>query len=238
MEDPVVPLERNLHGHLLAGLSWERQFEKVPLETRLGKGFKIGNVHLSTEQKDCSHLCMWTISNWQAEQKTSNRLGKFWWKTLIWTNEHHSSTTYIWVALKESATSALRWWRTTEICAKPGFLLVPRKTTYKSFRETWCRNHISNKTTQQFYKVATPCVGWPSIQWRGKWNLWENCHNYAHKLSSNVCIWLVLGNPIYYGLWTNLHDRLQNGPKLVTKRLNRLVSYIHHTCEYKQYLCG
>ena len=26
MEDPVVPLERKLYGHLLAGLLWERQF--------------------------------------------------------------------------------------------------------------------------------------------------------------------------------------------------------------------
>ena len=31
MEDPVVPLERNLYGHPLAGLLWERQFEKVLL---------------------------------------------------------------------------------------------------------------------------------------------------------------------------------------------------------------
>ena len=28
MEDPVVPLERNLYGHPLAGLLWERQFAK------------------------------------------------------------------------------------------------------------------------------------------------------------------------------------------------------------------
>ena len=28
MEDPVVPLERNLYGHSLAGPLWERQFEK------------------------------------------------------------------------------------------------------------------------------------------------------------------------------------------------------------------
>ena len=28
MEDPVVPLERNLYGHPLAGLLWEEQFEK------------------------------------------------------------------------------------------------------------------------------------------------------------------------------------------------------------------
>ena len=32
MEDPVVPLERNLYGHPLAGVLWERQFEKVLLE--------------------------------------------------------------------------------------------------------------------------------------------------------------------------------------------------------------
>ena len=29
MEDPVVPLERNLYGHPLAGLLWKRQFEKI-----------------------------------------------------------------------------------------------------------------------------------------------------------------------------------------------------------------
>ena len=32
IEDPVVPLERNLYGHPLAGLLWERQFEKVLLK--------------------------------------------------------------------------------------------------------------------------------------------------------------------------------------------------------------
>ena len=31
MEDPVVPLERNLCGHPLARLLWERQFEKILL---------------------------------------------------------------------------------------------------------------------------------------------------------------------------------------------------------------
>ena len=31
-EDPVVPLERNLYGHLLARLLWERQFEKILLK--------------------------------------------------------------------------------------------------------------------------------------------------------------------------------------------------------------
>ena len=37
MEDPVVPLERNLYGHPQAGLLWERQFETVLLENGWGK---------------------------------------------------------------------------------------------------------------------------------------------------------------------------------------------------------
>ena len=32
MEDPLVPPERNLYGHPLAGLLWERRVEKVLLE--------------------------------------------------------------------------------------------------------------------------------------------------------------------------------------------------------------
>ena len=31
MEDPVVPLERNLYGHPVEGLLWERQFETILL---------------------------------------------------------------------------------------------------------------------------------------------------------------------------------------------------------------
>ena len=31
IEDPVVPLERNVHGYPLAGWQWERQFEEASL---------------------------------------------------------------------------------------------------------------------------------------------------------------------------------------------------------------
>ena len=49
MEDPVVPLERNLYGHPLAGLSWERQFEKVLLKNGWEK-FQIGNAYSLKKQ--------------------------------------------------------------------------------------------------------------------------------------------------------------------------------------------
>ena len=42
MEDKVVPLRRNLSGHPLAGLLWERQFEKVLLEHGWGRSSELG----------------------------------------------------------------------------------------------------------------------------------------------------------------------------------------------------
>ena len=42
MEDPVVLLERNLYGHPLAGLLWERQFEKILLKHGWEKVSKLG----------------------------------------------------------------------------------------------------------------------------------------------------------------------------------------------------
>ena len=41
-EDPVVLLERNLYGHPLAGLLWERQFEKILLKYGWEKVSKLG----------------------------------------------------------------------------------------------------------------------------------------------------------------------------------------------------
>ena len=42
MKDPVVPLELNLHGHHLAGLLWEKQFEKILLKHGWEKNSKLG----------------------------------------------------------------------------------------------------------------------------------------------------------------------------------------------------
>ena len=60
MEDPVIPLERNLYGHPLAGLLWERQFEKILLKYGWEK---VSNWECSfvsyTVKTDYSYLCMW-----------------------------------------------------------------------------------------------------------------------------------------------------------------------------------
>ena len=51
MEDPVLLLEQNLYGHFLAGLLWEREFEKVLLENGW-ENFRIGNIYSSVGRKD------------------------------------------------------------------------------------------------------------------------------------------------------------------------------------------
>ena len=42
MEDPVVPLERNLYGHPLAGQFMEKAIRESSIEIRLGEGFQLG----------------------------------------------------------------------------------------------------------------------------------------------------------------------------------------------------
>ena len=58
MEDAIVPLDRNLYGHPLSGLLWERHFEKILLKYGWEKvsNWECLFVH---RDKDYSYLCMW-----------------------------------------------------------------------------------------------------------------------------------------------------------------------------------
>ena len=86
---------------------------------------------------------------------------------------------FIWVALKENVRSAMILWIITEVWLNVGFLPglqkksetkatgKPETNTVSSWSydmegyakkcvERYCE--LANKTTQQFYKVATPCL--------------------------------------------------------------------------------
>ena len=82
MEDPVVPLERNLYGHPLAGLLCDRQFEKILLEYVWEKvsNWECFFVH---REKGFSCLCVWMTSNWLERNKRSIRCGTYSIKKLI-----------------------------------------------------------------------------------------------------------------------------------------------------------
>ena len=53
IEDAVVPLERNLYGHPLAGLLWDRQFEEVL--------WKLGWEKVPNWERLLVHRKTWTM---------------------------------------------------------------------------------------------------------------------------------------------------------------------------------
>ena len=99
--------------------------------------------------------------------------------------------------------------------------------------ERYCE--LANKTTQQLYKASTPCI--------------DDHHFKEEELKSvgalsNICSQIVLkcfylariGRPDILWSGTKLARSSTKSTKACDKRSSRLISYIHHSCEYKQ--CG
>ena len=102
MEDPVVPLERNLYGHPLAGLLWERQFEKILLK----HGWeKIPNWEcLFVHREKGLFLSVYVDDIKLAGKKQILiRCGNYSTKKSIWENQHLSWIMYTWAALNDNA---------------------------------------------------------------------------------------------------------------------------------------
>ena len=93
---------------------------------------------------------------------------------------------------------------------------------------------LENKTTQQLYKVSTPCIDdhhFRDEEIKSVGELSQVCSQIVLK-----CLYLTrIGRPDI--LWSvNKFARSRtNWTKACFKRLNRLISHIHHTCEDKQY---
>ena len=77
MEDPVVPLERNLYGHPLAGLLWERQFEKILLKHDWEKIPNWECLFVHREKGLFLSVYVDDIKNWLERNKTLIRCGNY-----------------------------------------------------------------------------------------------------------------------------------------------------------------
>ena len=97
--------------------------------------------------------------------------------------------------------------------------------------EKYCE--LANKMTEQFFKVSSLCLDMITISTKRNLNQLENCQKYAHTLSLNACTWHEWVDLTFYGQRTNLLDTKWTGA--CDKRLARLISYIHHTSDYRQY---
>ena len=102
MEDPVVPLERNLYGHLLAGLLWERQFEKVLLKYGWEKVSNWECLFVHREKGLFLSVNVDDLKNWLERNKSLIRCGKYSTKKSICENQHLSLVMYTWDALKDN----------------------------------------------------------------------------------------------------------------------------------------
>ena len=62
-------------------------------------------------------------------------------------------------------------------------------------------------------------------------NQLENCQKSAHNFSWNTCMWPELVDMTFFGQRTNLLDQKWTGA--CDKLLARLISYIHHTSDFR-----
>ena len=98
--------------------------------------------------------------------------------------------------------------------------------------ERYCE--LANKTTQQFYKVSSPCIDdhqFIEEEMGSVEELSQVCSQIVLK-----CLYLArIGRPDILWSVNKLARSITKRTKACDKCLNRLISYIHHTCEYKQY---
>ena len=93
---------------------------------------------------------------------------------------------------------------------------------------------LANKTTQQLYKVSTPCI----VEHHFKEQELKTVGELS-KVSSQIVLKRLylarIGRPDILWSVNKLARSIMKWTKACDKRLNRLISYIHHTCEYKQF---
>ena len=217
----------------------------------VGKRFPIGNAYSYTVKKSYSYLCMWMTSNWLERNETLIRCG---WKGLnkevelgeptSFLDHEHLGCTQRQCEISKDIVDNYRAMFESRISAG-GTAKLPYSENFrisswsydmeghaKKCVERYCE--LANKTTQQLYRVSTPCIDDHHFK--------EEEMQYVGELSQ-VCSQIV---PKYLNLarigrldllWSvnKLARSISKWTKACDKRLNRLISKIHHTCEYKQY---
>ena len=93
--------------------------------------------------------------------------------------------------------------------------------------ERYCE--LANKTTQQLYKVSTPCIDdhhFKEEEMKSVGELSQECSQIVLN-----CLYLArIGRPDILWSVNKFARSITKWTKASDKRLNRLISYIHHTC--------
>ena len=178
------------------------------------------------------------------------RCGKYSIKKSMWENQHLSLIMYTWGSLKDNVNEAKMLLTITQPCFESRISagateILPCSENLSIFSwsydteghakkcvERYCE--LANKTTQQLYKVSTPCIDdhhFKEEETKSVGEVSNTCSQIVLK-----CLYLArIGRPEILWLVNKLARSITQWTKACDKRLSRLISYIHHTCEYKQY---
>ena len=129
-----------------------------------GRKFQIGIVSLFIVKKDYSCLCVWKTYNWLERNKILIRCGKYSTKKSILENQLHSKTmpnkqrysgqlqNHVWIANFRG--------RSREITIPENLRISSWSYDMAGHAKKCVERHcgLANKTTQQLYKVSTPCI--------------------------------------------------------------------------------
>ena len=250
IEDAVVPLERNLYGHPLAGLLWEKQFQKILLkygsekvsnwecllvhrEKGLLLSVYVDDIKLVGKKQNINP--MWKVLNKEVDlgEPTSFLdhvyLGCTQRECEISKEIVDNTETMFESRISAGATEKLPCSENLSISSWSYGMEGHAKKCVERFCE------LANKTTQQLYKVSTPCI--------------EDHHFKEEELKSvgelsHVCSQIVLkclclarfGRPDILWSVNKLSRSITKWTKACDKRLSRMISYILHTCDYKQFV--
>ena len=173
MEDPVVPPERNLYGHPLAGLLWERQFEKTLLKyvwekvsnwecffVHRAKGLFISvyvyDIKLARKKQNSNPMCKLLNKEVDLGEPTSFLdhvyLGCTQRQCEIRKDIVDNYRTMYESRISAGATENLPCSENLSISSWS----YDMEGHAKECVERYCE--LANKTTQQLYKVSTPCI--------------------------------------------------------------------------------
>ena len=173
MEDPVVPLERNVYGHPLAELLWERQFEKILLKhgwekipnweclfVHLEKGLflsvYVDDIKLAGKKQNLDP--MWKLLN---KEVGLGEPTSFLDHVYLGCTQRQCEISKLYCGqLQNHVRIANFRGESREITIPENLRVCPwsydMEGRAKKCVEQYCE--LANKTTQQLYKVSTPCI--------------------------------------------------------------------------------
>ena len=217
IEDLVLPLERNLFGHPLAGLLWERQLRKFHGDL---DGKKVPNWDsLFVHRKQGLFLSVYVDDKNLAGRKQNLRFileeideaGRPWRTSIIF------MTTCIWDVLNVNAHRTRILLRTIQRCLNHVFLLEQLKNYLggtklapkqslgsddmeshaKRCVESYCE--LANKKPEQLYKSSLLHACSTITSKRKNLRRSKNCPKYADSWSKNACTQPELVDPTFLG---------------------------------------